>query len=61
MRLDGPRGARPLRITQRCFDDAEVAAALAGAGLAMETATPWSYVQADSPSKTWFVASKLCL
>ncbi len=45
-------------LRQRCFSDAEVGRALAAAGLALEAADPWSPVDPDSPSKTWFLAAK---
>lgn len=45
-------------LQQRCFSEPEVEAALSLAGLVPEIATPWSPVNPDSPSKTWFVAAK---
>lgn len=49
---------RRFSLRQRCFDESEVEQALLGAGLTPEIALPWSSVSPDSPSKTWFVATK---
>ena len=45
-------------LQERCFSEAEVKEALLAAGLLPEIAAPWSPVNPDSPSKTWFVATK---
>ena len=45
-------------LQQRCFPEPEVEAALILAGLVPEIAVPWSPVNPDSPSKTWFIAVK---
>jgi len=44
-------------LQERCFSEPEVAGALSAAGLSLESATPWSPVNPNSPSKTWFVAT----
>jgi SAM-dependent methyltransferase len=44
-------------LQQRCFSEPEVAEALLAAGLVPEVVAPWSPVNPDSPSKTWFVAA----
>jgi SAM-dependent methyltransferase len=49
---------RRLVLQQRCFSEPEVEGALFAAGLVPEIAAPWSSVNPDSPSKTWFVATK---
>jgi SAM-dependent methyltransferase len=49
---------RRLVLQQRCFSEPEVEGALFAAGLVPEIAAPWSSVSPDSPSKTWFVATK---
>ena len=48
---------RRFLLRERCFSDAEVEGALVDAGLTPEIVAPWSPVNPDSPSKTWFVAS----
>ena len=45
-------------LRQRCFSEPEVEGALFAAGFVPEIAAPWSPVNPDSPSKTWFVATK---
>jgi SAM-dependent methyltransferase len=50
--------ARRFVLQQRCFSEPEVEGALFGAGFVPEIAAPWSPVDPDSPSKTWFVATK---
>jgi SAM-dependent methyltransferase len=45
-------------LRQRCFSEAEVEGLLFRAGFTPEIAAPWSPVDPDSPSKTWFVATK---
>lgn len=49
---------RRFLLRQRCFDETEVEQALLRAGLSPEIAAPWSLVSPDSPSKTWFLATK---
>ena len=49
---------RRFLLRQRCFSDSEVEGALLQAGFTPEIAAPWAAVNANSPSKTWFVASK---
>jgi SAM-dependent methyltransferase len=44
-------------LQERCFSESEVAGALVAAGLVPELVAPWSPVNPDSPSKTWFVAA----
>jgi SAM-dependent methyltransferase len=58
MTLSGRATAQRLLLVERCFSEGEVRDALAQAGLTPEIALPWGYVENDSPSKTWFVASK---
>jgi SAM-dependent methyltransferase len=43
-------------LQERCFSEPAVEAALLTAGLVPEIVAPWSPVNPDSPSKTWFVA-----
>ena len=57
MNLDGDGRERRFVLQERCFAEPEVEAALRAAGLLLEIAAPWSPVNPDSPSKTWFVAS----
>jgi SAM-dependent methyltransferase len=45
-------------LRQRCFSEAEVEGVLFRAGFTPEIAAPWSPVNPDSPSKTWFVATR---
>jgi SAM-dependent methyltransferase len=45
-------------LQERCFSEPEVEGALVAAGFIPEVAAPWSPVNPDSPSKTWFVATK---
>lgn len=49
---------RRFLLRQRCFSEAEVEGALFRAGFTPEIAAPWGPVSPDSPSKTWFVATK---
>lgn len=51
-------GGRPriTEVTERCFSDEELHAALTGAGFRVETAEPWSPMAEDLPGKTWVVA-----
>jgi SAM-dependent methyltransferase len=49
---------RRFLLRQRCFSEAEVEGALFRAGFTPEITAPWSPVNPDSPSKTWFVATK---
>jgi SAM-dependent methyltransferase len=49
---------RRFLLHQRCFSEAEAEGALFRAGFTLEVAAPWAPVRGDSPSKTWFVASK---
>jgi SAM-dependent methyltransferase len=44
-------------LKERCFSEPEVEGALRAAGFIPEIAAPWSPVNPDSPSKTWFVAT----
>jgi SAM-dependent methyltransferase len=44
-------------LQERCFSEPEVEEALLSAGLVPEVVAPWSPVNPDSPSKTWFVAT----
>ena len=44
-------------LKERCFSEPEVEGALRAAGFVPEIAAPWSPVNPDSPSKTWFVAT----
>ena len=46
-------------LTQRCFSEADVEAALRDAGFAPEIVAPWSPIKKNSPSKLWFVATKI--
>lgn len=48
---------RRLVLQERCFTETEVEGALRAAGFVLEVAAPWSAVNPDSPSKTWFVAT----
>ncbi|HVZ87211.1 MAG TPA: class I SAM-dependent methyltransferase [Polyangia bacterium] len=57
MTLSGPGGPQRLLLTERCFSEAEVRDALAQAGLTLEIAAPWRYLQDGTPSKTWFEAA----
>ncbi len=45
-------------LQQRCFSESEVEGALFAAGFTPEVSAPWSPIAKDSPSKTWFVATK---
>jgi SAM-dependent methyltransferase len=58
IRLAGGGCERFLTLHQRCFSEAEVGQALVAGGLTLRLAAPWSPVNPDSPSKTWFVATK---
>jgi len=49
---------RRYHLHQRCFSEAEVEGALFRAGFTPEVAAPWGPVDPNSPSKTWFVATK---
>jgi SAM-dependent methyltransferase len=49
---------RSFVLTQRCFAEGDVEAALAAAGFAPEVVAPWSPIKKNSPSKLWFVATK---
>jgi SAM-dependent methyltransferase len=49
---------RRLVLQERCFSEPEVEVALRAAGFVPEVAAPWCPVNPDSPSKTWFVATK---
>jgi SAM-dependent methyltransferase len=49
---------RRFLLRQRCFSEPDVEGALFRAGFTPEVAAPWAPVNADSPSKTWFVATK---
>jgi hypothetical protein len=49
---------RRYHLLQRCFSEAEVEGALFRAGFTPEVAAPWGPVDPNSPSKTWFVATK---
>jgi SAM-dependent methyltransferase len=51
-------GERSFVLTQRCFAEGDVEAALLGAGFVPEIVAPWSPIKKDSPSKLWFVATK---
>jgi len=51
-------GERSFVLTQRCFGQRDVEAALVAAGFAPEVVAPWSPMKKDSPSKLWFVARK---
>ena len=54
------RGGRPRRFTlvERLVDDGRIRGMLAGAGLVVERAEPWSPFELDMPGKTWWVARK---
>jgi len=53
------RGERALtEVTERCFTDDEVAAALAAAGFTVEAREPWRPLPDDVPGKTWCVARR---
>jgi SAM-dependent methyltransferase len=56
MDLESGGLARRFVLQERCFSQPEVEGALLAAGLVPELAAPWSPVNPDSPSKTWFVA-----
>jgi SAM-dependent methyltransferase len=58
--IDIERGGVEQRflLRQRCFSEAEVEGALFRAGFTPEIAAPWGPVSPDSPSKTWFVATR---
>jgi SAM-dependent methyltransferase len=45
-------------VTERCFTDAEVDAALAGAGFTVLESAPWRPLPDDVPGKTWWVARR---
>jgi len=47
---------RRFLLRERCFSEPEVEGALRAAGLVPELTVPWCPVNANSPSKTWFVA-----
>jgi SAM-dependent methyltransferase len=49
---------RRFYLEERCFSEAEVEGVLYRAGFTPEIAAPWGPVDPDSPSKTWFVATK---
>jgi predicted TPR repeat methyltransferase len=53
-------GAAPVQtaIVRRCFDPADVAAALDTAGLAPQTVETWSFRPGEIAGKTWYVARK---
>ena len=57
--MDLGSGGRERRfvLQERCFSESEVEGALVAAGLVPEIVAPWSPVNPDSPSKTWFVAA----
>jgi SAM-dependent methyltransferase len=57
MNLESDGLERRLVLQERCYSESEVDGALRAAGLVPEIATPWSPVNPDSPSKTWFVAA----
>jgi SAM-dependent methyltransferase len=45
-------------VTERCFEDAEVAGSLEAAGLSVELVEPWKPLHDDIPGKTWWVARR---
>jgi len=49
---------RSFVLTQRCFSEGDVEAALRDAGFVPEIVAPWSPIKKNSPSKLWFVATK---
>ena len=57
MNLESDGLERRFALQERCFTEPEVEGALRSAGLVPEIAVPWSPVNPDSPSKTWFVAA----
>jgi SAM-dependent methyltransferase len=57
MNLEDGGLERRFVLQERCFSEPEVEGALVAAGLVPELAAPWSPVNPDSPSKTWFVAA----
>ncbi|HEY6475101.1 MAG TPA: class I SAM-dependent methyltransferase [Polyangia bacterium] len=58
IRLEQGGVERRFLLHQRCFSEAEVEGVLFRAGFTPEIAAPWCPVNPDSPSKTWFVATK---
>jgi SAM-dependent methyltransferase len=50
--------AAQLQLEERCFSPAEIASALAAAGLALEREEPWSVAPGAVAGKTWYVARK---
>ena len=58
MELQSGGVERRLTLEERCFSGPEVEGALLVAGFSPEIAAPWCPVNPDSPSKTWFVATK---
>jgi hypothetical protein len=57
MGLESGGFERRFVLQERCFSESEVAEALSAAGFSLDIASPWSAVNPDSPSKTWFVAT----
>jgi len=56
----GPGGGHGVtEVTERCFTDGEVRAALAAAGFSVEEAELWRPLHDDVPGKTWWAARKL--
>jgi SAM-dependent methyltransferase len=45
-------------VTERCFSDEEIRAALEGAGFSVEASDPWRPLPDDVPGKTWWVARR---
>jgi SAM-dependent methyltransferase len=45
-------------VTERCYTDEEILAALGAAGLVVETREPWRPLTDDTPGKTWWVARR---
>ena len=56
--IENAGSKRAFVLTQRCFAEGDVEAALVAAGFAPEIVAPWSPIKKGSPSKLWFVATK---
>lgn len=52
-------GRATTEVTERCYADDEVRAALDAAGFTVEATEPWSPRPNDVPGKTWWIARRL--
>jgi SAM-dependent methyltransferase len=58
VRLDSSGGTRRFSMVQRLWDEPDLRRALAGGGLNIEHAEPWSPFEREGPGKTWWVTRR---